>query len=228
MRNLEEVISKIEKHITRKDEVREEALRLSRDVVLNCRKTIQRIHRGKLEEAEALLSETRKILLQLTKETEVYPDLYSAGFVENAAQEFVEATCFLSIMRDEDLPDPDTLPVSYNAYLQGLCDLVGELRRKTLDSILDGEAREGARYLSMMEDIYDSILRFDYPSALIPIKRKQDVARSLIEKTRGELAVALCEERMEQQIEEFKTVANQLSNRREVKNNSELDIDRVW
>ena len=227
MKNLEEIIDKIEREITEKEKVREETLKLSRKVVLNCRRAIQRIHQNDFKEASRLLGETKDILMRLSDGVKEHPDLFYTGYVENASQEFVEALCFLSIMEDKPLPDPDDLSVSYISYLQGLCDLIGELRRKTLSSIIEGEP--DTRYLAMMEEIYNAILRFDYPSALIPIKRKQDVARSLIEKTRGEIAVANSEHRMEQQIEDFKSFLEEtMEGKRKASRNSELDIDRIW
>ncbi|HEC89350.1 MAG TPA: RNA-binding protein [Thermoplasmatales archaeon] len=227
MKNLEEIIDKIEKNITEKEKIREETLQLSRKIILNSRKAIQKIHQNEFKDASNLIEETKDILIKLSEGVKSHPDLLYTGYVENASQEFIEALSFLSIMEDKPLPDPDQLPVSYISYLQGLCDLIGELRRKTLSSIIEGEP--DLRYLTMMEEIYTAILRFDYPSALIPIKRKQDIARSLIEKTRGELAVANAEHRMEQQIEEFKNFLEEtVEGKRKTARKSELDIDRIW
>lgn len=231
MNNLEKIINKIEKHITEKDKVREEALRLSREIILICRKTIQHIHQNLFDEAEKKLKKTSAILAQLYDKTAEYPDLQHAGFIENAAQEFVEALCLFNIMQEKDLPDPDSIQTSYSAYLQGLCDVIGELRRKALDNVINGEPKEATRYLSIMEDIYDAILRFDYPSALIPIKRKQDIARNLIEKTRGELVVASCERRIEHRTDEFRVLLDELTREKKTKtkkSEKELDLDRVW
>jgi predicted translin family RNA/ssDNA-binding protein len=110
--------------------------------------------------------------------------------------------------------------------------VVGELRRKSLDSILVGSAEEANKYLKLMENIYDAIIKFDYPSSLVPIKRKQDQVRGIIEKTRGELAVASCERRIEFHTDEFRGIFDKLNDskkKKKIKNNkSELDIDRVW
>jgi len=135
-------------------------------------------------------------------------------------------------MQNKDLPDPDKLQTTYSSYLRGLCDVVGELRRKSLDCILDGKADEANNYLKLMDEIYASIMKFDYPSALIPIKKKQDMIRGIIEKTRGELAVASCERRIEYRNDEFRGILDKISvgkkKGKNRKNNSELDIDRFW
>jgi len=213
MKNLNKIINKIEKNIDDKDRIREQALRYSRDIIIGCRKAIQYIHRDLMKDAG-------------------YPELYHAGFVENAAQELVEAHCLYNIMQNKDLPDPDKLQTTYSSYLRGLCDVVGELRRKTLDCILDGKADEANNYLKLMDEIYDSIMKFDYPSALVPIKQKQDMVRGIIEKTRGELAVASCERRIEYRTDEFRGILDKISGEKKKgknrKNDSDLDIDRFW
>lgn len=229
MKNLESIINKIEKHIDEKDLIREKSIRYSRNIIINCRKAIHQIHQQRYHEAEAIMQKAASTLNELYKVTETFPDLTFAGYVENASQEFAEAHCFYQIMHEENLPDPDSLRTSYTSYLQGLCDVVGELRRKTLDTILEGEFQEAQRYLTMMEAIYESINRFDYPSGLIPIKRKQDIARSLVEKTRGELAVASSEQRIVQKTDEIQGYIGELKGEKKKKKKAgELDLDRVW
>ncbi|MCK5636686.1 MAG: RNA-binding protein, partial [Thermoplasmatales archaeon] len=126
------------------------------------------------------------------------------------------------------------IKTTYSSYLMGLCDLVGELRRTALDSIRAGESKEADNYLSMMDDIYDVIIRFDYPSGLIPIKKKQDMVRNLIERTRGELAVASCERRIEYRTDEFRGMIDRINGNKDKKKSkkkddtSDLDIDDIW
>jgi translin len=171
-------------------------------------------------------------LQSLYELTKGYPEIFHAGFVENAAQELVEAQCFYNIMKGRDLPDPDDIKTTYSSYLLGLCDLVGELRRAALDSIRTGQAKEADNYLNMMDEIYDVIIRFDYPSGLIPIKKKQDMVRNLIERTRGELAVASCERRIEYRTDEFRGMLDKINgNKKKTKTkdkDSDLNIDEIW
>ena len=183
-----------------------------------------------MKDAGSNIKKASAKLAELYDLTESYPELYHAGFVENAAQELVEAHCLYNIMQNKDLPDPDKLQTTYSSYLRGLCDVVGELRRKSLDCILDGKADEANNYLKLMDEIYDSIMKFDYPSALVPIKQKQDMVRGIIEKTRGELAVASCERRIEYRTDEFRGILDKISGEKKKgknrKNDSDLDIDR--
>ncbi|MCK5261471.1 MAG: RNA-binding protein [Thermoplasmatales archaeon] len=232
MKNLDGIIEKIDKHINEKDKIREQALRSSRDIIIGCRKAIQFLHRDLIEDAESYIKQASDKLTDLYDLTRDYPDLFHAGFVENAAQELVEAHCLYNIMLGEELPDPDTIQTTYSSYLLGLCDVVGELRRGALDFILEGEALKANEYLNHMDKIYDAIMSLDYPSGLIPIKRKQDVVRGLIEKTRGELAVASCERRIEDRTHEFRGLLDKINEKKKVKEKKkdtmDIDIDKVW
>lgn len=232
MKNLDKIVDKIEKSIDEKDKSREQALKSSREIIIGCRKAIQCLHRDLLKDAEGHINKAHNKLTNLYNTVENYSDLSHAGFVENAAQEVVEAKCLLNIMRGEELPDPDELKTTYNSYLLGLCDVVGELRRSALDFIREGEDKTANEYLDIMEKIYDAIIRFDFPSALIPIRRKQDIARSLIEKTRGELAIASCERRIEYRTDEFRGILDKINGKQKDKKvsqkESDLNIDNVW
>lgn len=234
MKNLSKIVDKIEKSIDDKDKIREKALRYSREIIINCRKAIQYIHQDLMKDAKSNIKKASVKLQELYSLTRDHPDLHHAGFVENAAQELVEAYCLYNIMSGKDLPDPDEIKTTYSSYLLGLCDLVGELRRIALNSIRAGKAKEADEHLKMMEDIYDVIIRFDYPSGLIPIKKKQDMVRGLIERTRGELAVASCERRIEYHTDEFRGMLDRIGENKKTtktkKKDSEtdLDIDGVW
>jgi len=235
MKNLDGIIEKIENHIGEKEKIREDALKASRDIIIFCRKGIQQLHRNQREEAESYMKQASTRLAQLYEITMGHADVFHTGFVENAAQEFVEIQCLYNIMKGEDLPDPDAIQTTYSAYLLGLCDVVGELRRGALDFMLEGNTQKANEYLGYMDRIYDAIMSFDYPSALVPIKKKQDMVRSLIEKTRGELVVSSCEQRIHDRTHEFHGLLDQVteerSNRKKKREDTEdedIDIDKVW
>lgn len=230
MKNLDKIVDKIEKSIDNKDKIREQALRSSREIIIGCRKAIQYIHQNIMNDAKNNIKQASIKLQELYNLTENHPELYHAGFVENAAQELVEAHCLFNIMKGKDLPDPDKLQTTYSSYLMGLCDLVGELRRTALDSIRSGKTKKADKCLNMMEEIYDVIIRFDYPSGLIPIKKKQDMVRGLIERTRGELAVASCERRIEYRTDEFRGMLDRVNKKKvqSKKKENDLDIDDIW
>jgi translin len=235
MKNLDGIIEKIDHHIGEKEKIREDALKTSRDIIICCRRGIQQLHRDQMNEAENYIKQASEKLTQLYDFTKDHPDIFHAGFVENAAQEFVEIHCLYNIMKGKDLPDPDTIQTTYSAYLLGLCDVVGELRRGALDFMMDGNTAKANEYLQHMDQIYDAIMSFDYPSALVPIKKKQDMIRGLIEKTRGELVVSNCERRINERTYEFNGILDQVneektsSKKKTVTDEDEdIDIDKVW
>jgi translin len=235
MKNLDGIIEKIENHIGEKEKVREDALKTSRDIIICCRKGIQQLHRNQMEEAESYMKQASAKLVQLYDITKDHVDMFHTGFVENAVQEYVEIHCLYNIMKGLDLPDPDAIQTTYSAYLLGLCDVVGELRRGALDFMLEGNTSKANEYLGYMDRIYDAIMSFDYPSALVPIKKKQDIVRSLIEKTRGELVVSSCEQRIHERTHEFHGLLDQATeekhNRKKKTDEPEdedIDIDKVW
>ncbi len=188
MKNLDEVISEIEARLDEKDEVRELAIKSSRTIARLAGAAIQGMHRG--EDVAAGLQETHEEVAKLRSLLDGHPDLIHAGFVENAMQEACEAFLVHAILEAATLPTPKECGVTDTAYLLGLGDVVGELRRFALTSLRDGDVEAASHALDQMERILESLMRFDYPTALVALKRKQDVARSLIEKTRGEVAVA--------------------------------------
>ena len=107
MKNLNGIIEKIDKHINEKDKIREQALKSSRDIIIECRKAIQLLHRDFIKDAKKYIKQASDKLADLYDLTGKYPDLFHAGFVENASQELVEAHCLYNIMRGEELPDPE-------------------------------------------------------------------------------------------------------------------------
>ncbi len=188
VKNLDDVISEIEARLDEKDEVRELAIKSSRTIARLAGSAIQGMHRG--DDSGVVLQETREEVFKLRSLLDGHPDLFHAGFVENAMQEACEAFLVHAILQGDRLPSPKECGVTDTAYLLGLGDVVGELRRFALTALRDGDVASASHSLEQMERILDSLMRFDYPTALVALKRKQDVARSLIEKTRGEVAVA--------------------------------------
>jgi len=188
VKNLKDIIGEIESRLDERDEVRELALKSSRAIARLSSAAIHGLHKG--EDSETSLREAREEAMKLRSVLEDHPDLFHSGSVENALQELCEASIVHAIARGKPLPDPRECGATDAAYLLGLGDAVGELRRFALEDLRRGNVAGAADQLKTMEDIFDALIRFDYPSALVALKHKQDVARSLIEKTRGEVAVA--------------------------------------
>ena len=196
MKNLKNIIHKIMCRLEEKDRVREKALRLSRNIIRECAESIQNLHKNRKSDLSDIKNETKKLI----KTVKNHPDLYYSGFVENAFQEVCEAFLVSSVIENKNLPDPDKLGVTYTSYLLGMGDAVGEFRRCALDSLILGDIKKARFYLDVMENFYSILMKFDFPSAIVSVRKKRDVARSLIEKTRGEIAIAAREKILEEKM----------------------------
>ena len=189
MVQLDDIASLIEDDLDEKEAVREIALKSSRNIVRLCGRAIRAIHLD--GEVEGPLHEARDELHRLISVSNGFPDIKHSGAVESAMQEYVEASLLYSIHKGTEIPTPESLCVTPEAYILGVGDLIGEVRRITIDSIRKGEVRKASDHLDLMEHLFEFLMRFHYPSGLVAIKRKQDVGRGILEKTRGDVAVAV-------------------------------------
>jgi len=189
MKNLDDIANQIQARLDEKDTVREIAIKSSRAIIRISGGVIHSMH--KKEEFQGMMGEALDEAQRLRSLLADHPEIWNSGLVEDAMQELSEAVILMAIANEEELPDPDDMGVPITAYLLGLADCIGELRRFALESLRQGKMEKATSYLEMMEEFFKVIMRFDYPDALVSIRRKQDVARSLLEKTRGEVAVAM-------------------------------------
>ncbi len=175
-----------------KDRAREESLRRSREVIRLCSSSIRSVHRGDLAEADKLMGEAAVGLKEIRKILKDHQDVRYAGFVDGAEQEYAEARNVYSITARHEILTPEETGVELVNYLAGLGDTTGELRRHILDLIRIGRAKEGEYFLEVIEEIYNLLMLFDYPEAITRgLRRKSDLARSMLERTRGDLTNAL-------------------------------------
>ncbi|HWG90151.1 MAG TPA: haloacid dehalogenase [Candidatus Thermoplasmatota archaeon] len=199
MRNLDAVADALEQALTATDKAREDAIARSREIIRLAGSTVKAAHRG--EAPEPYLEKALALGEALRRDLRNHPEVYHAGSVENALAELGEAALVVAVHRGRDLPAPGDLPITPPAYVLALGDLVGELRRFALDALMRGDNDAAKANLDRMEDAFTALMRFDFPSAVVEVRRKQDVARSLLERTRGEIAVALRGERLERHMD---------------------------
>ena len=174
------------------DRARENALRMSRGCIRICSAAIRSVHRGEFTEAERLIDEADGTLNDVREMLKGYPEIRYAGYVDDAEQEYAEARNVYSLIARHELLDPGEIGVDPVNYLSGLGDVTGELRRHILDLIREGRPGEGEYYLETMEEIYHLLMLFDYPEAITRgLRRKSDLARSMLERTRGDLTNAV-------------------------------------
>lgn len=193
MENLEEIAADLEAYLDEKERVREDMLRRSREILKLSARTIAAMHRGAFVDGDVLrITDMTK---DLREDLSDHKDIWHSGALENALQEAAEAAIVQAMLKGERLPHPDDLSVTVPAYLLGLCDSVGELRRFTLTSLKEGRFKDAEGHLASMDRVYDVISQYHYPKAIVPVKVKQDQIRGIIERTRGDVAMAIAGDR---------------------------------
>ena len=190
--NLAPIESWARAELDRKNVAREQALRWSRELVRTCANSIRAVHRHDFPAAQELIAHADELNNEICKALAEDADLYWAGYVQDAQKELVEACCTYALVNCEALPDPATLGVAPAPFLNGLAEAVGELRRYTLDLLRRGQTDACELLLQAMDDIYALLVTLDYPDALTGgLRRTTDSTRGILEKTRGDLTLAL-------------------------------------
>ena len=175
-----------------KHAARERALVESRALIRTCANTIRAVHRHEFERARAMLDEAGAASARLTDDLREHQDLYWAGYVQDAQKEYAEAWATYRAVRGEPLPLPADVGVAAAAYLNGLGEAVGELRRYVLDRLRRDDTEGCEALLQVMDDIYSLLVTMDYPDALTGgLRRTTDNVRGILERTRGDLTSAL-------------------------------------
>ncbi len=156
------------------------------------REAISAIHQDEMNKAGKSIEKAQSLLKAAQTHVEKLSQLPVIGLVHDAEGEVAEASLFYSFRRKEKLPDPEKIGVGVIGYLQGLGDFVGELRRYSIDSLINDNPDEAKRAFNQMEQVYATLMTFDFPHGLTPgIRRKTDLARGLIERTRADLSTAV-------------------------------------
>lgn len=204
MIQLDEISERIRANFDERTSARDQALGHARTLIRYCSQAIRAVHRDDEETMNDQLGKAQELAVELRATVSQHPDLYFAGYTQDALKEFVEANITCAIIRDEPIMSPEELEVEGNTYLNGLAEVVGELRRRCLDILRHGYSPEAERLLTSMDDIYAILVTMDYPDAITSgLRRQTDIARSIIEKTRGDITFSIRGESLQKAIEKF-------------------------
>jgi translin len=190
--NLDDIFQEIVSHLDEIDDIREKVLVLNRAAIRSCSEAIKKLHRRE-NGVDELIEKARSSIVDMLTITRTNPDV-GESYIDSAFQEYVEAISLKTILTGGELLKPSEMdpPAPVVAYVTGLCDTVGELRRACLDSIRFERFDDAARFFESMEQLHDCIINLDYPNAVIPdVRHKSDGNRKLIYATRSELTMAL-------------------------------------
>ena len=204
--NLESIADRIREDFEAKDAAREKVLPLCREAIRHCANAIRAVHRQQFDQAKELLESARKRLTEAERSTSDYGELGYAGFIRDARKEFAEGSITLALVTGKRLPDPDKLGIDAVAYLNGLGEAVGELRRYILDSMRRGNLSQGEELLSAMDDIYNALVSMDFPDAITGgLRRTTDMVRGVLERTRSDLTLVMGQKGLVDKLADFST-----------------------
>jgi translin len=199
MQDLDAIADAVQEEFEARHQAREAALSQSRALIRRCANAIRAMHRNDWKTARTGLEEVRSGAQSLIEATRAYPDLYYAGYTQDALKEYVEAFVAYALVRDEPLPTPEALNVEGAPYLNGLCEAASELRRRCLDIIRRGESAEAEELFAKMDAIYGLLMGFDFPDAITGgLRRRVDQLRGVLERTRGDLTNAIRQQRLQE------------------------------
>jgi translin len=209
MHKLEKIADQIRQKFDLINAKRDQALAQARQLTRACSLAIRAVHRDDKEAMGIHLAEARTLADTLRQELVNYPDLFYAGYTQDSLKEFVEASVTCALIQNQPLQTPEELLVEEATYLNGLAEVVGELRRRTLDILRHGYSQEAERLLGYMDEIYSVLVTMDYPDAITNgLRRQTDVARGIIEKTRGDVTFSLREDHLAQAIHKISSQLN--------------------
>jgi len=188
MDKLEQIADQVRQTFDIQTAARDKALAQSRMLTRHCSQAIRAVHREEIDAMQTHLDEADLLAASLSTNLEPFPNLYHTGYTQDALKEYAEAHITCALIRDQPLPSPDEIHVIHATYLKGLSEVVGELRRRCLDILRHGYSSDAERLLTSMDDIFAVLVTMDYPDAVTNgLRRQTDIARSIIERTRGDL-----------------------------------------
>ena len=204
MKNLDLIADRLRANFTAKNAARDATLERSRTLIRHCANAIRAAHRDERDLARQHITEAKDIVAAIRADLAAFPDLYHAGYTQDALKEFAEANIVFALVGNEPLPAPEELGVEYAAYLNGLGEAAGELRRRCLDIIRHDHSDESERLLEAMDDIYSLLVTVDYPDAITGgLRRTTDMVRGVTERTRGDLTTSLRQQRLQEALRKY-------------------------
>ena len=190
--------------LTARHQARERALSVSRQVIRSSANAIRAVHRNDFDEAKRLIAEASERLDETAGVRVDNPEIYYAGFLSDARKEFTEANITLAVISGGEIPDAETLGIDPPAYLNGMAEVIGELRRYILDALRRDDTGRCEELMELMDEIYGILVTVDFPEAVTGgLRHSTDAMRGVLERTRGDLTISLQQRRLEQRLAEM-------------------------
>ncbi len=204
MDNLDSIAEQLRQELIARDEAREKLLPLCREAIRYSSRAIRAVHRQEFKQAEESLKAARNLLNKAEKSGVALSETGGVGITRDAQKEYAEASLTLALVTGQPLAQPKVLGVDAAAYLNGLGEAVGEIRRYLLDAMRQGDLSRGEELLAVMDDIYSALVTMDFPDAITGgLRRTTDMVRGVLERTRSDLTLAIRQKELESRLAEF-------------------------
>jgi len=204
MSDLKLVLEKVKLELMEKDKVRDGAHEKMRKATSLSKQATLLVHQKRLEETKMAVGNAKEIITSLQGLAEECPEIVYGGMFSAALQEYSEANILLKLVEEAGFISPDDINVPPNDFVLGLADVVGELRRLALDALREGDVKKAEKHLETMDEIYIELLALDEAYMLVPgLRHKNDIARRIIETTRGDVTQEVRRKSLEEYLKRF-------------------------
>lgn len=201
---LSTIVEGIREEMTDISALRDQTLGLSRSLTRACAHSIRAIHRHEWADAESMLAQARADAEAMVRPLAAAPTVYNAGYTQDALKELVEAHVVHAVVRGLELPTPREMFVTGATWLRGLSEAATEMRRFVLDQMRRGNLEQAEPLLDFMEEVYSQLVAVDFPDAVTDgLRRYTDVLRGVLERTRGDLTLAIRQDQMRAALSSF-------------------------
>ena len=190
--------------LTKRNRDREQALSVSREVIRFSANAIRAVHRGDFDDARELIGKGAARLQDAEPIRMNSPQIFNAGFMNDARKEFTEANVTLAVISGADIPTLDDLGVDAAAYINGMAEVIGELRRYILDALRRDAVDGCPEFMDIMDEMYGVLVTIDFPEGVTSgLRHNTDAMRGVLERTRGDLTMALRQHSLEARLAEW-------------------------
>jgi translin len=202
---LKKILEEIKQDLMKNNQIREDTHGDMRRATSLSKQAILLVHQKKQVDAEKMLKNASEKIAILQDFAKQYPDVIYCGMFSEALQEYAEANIFLTLIKEGRFVTPKEINVASTEYTLGLADAIGEYRRLSLDTLREGDVEKGEEYLRLMDEIFIELLALDEAYMFVPgLRRKTDVARKIIEATRGDITQEVRRKALEDYLKHFK------------------------
>lgn len=202
--HLSEIGATVIDELTERNRDRELALGVSREVIRFSANAIRAVHRGDFDVARDLIGKGGTRLREADHIRDSSPQIFNAGFMNDARKEFTEANVTLAVISGGDIPTIKDLKVDAAAYINGMAEVIGELRRYILDALRRNAVDGCQEFMDIMDEMFSVLMTIDFPEGVTSgLRHNTDAMRGVLERTRGDLTMALRQHSLEARLAEW-------------------------